>query len=1678
MSIISQLILRAKADGGGFDQVKNAISSTANTAKRELSTVSNEFEKTLSGFNRAVLGIRTGILQTAGGFILGSLIQQATSDVINFGKSFISVNSDVQQFKLQFTNLFKAIGLSAEEAGQQTERAFNFAKKVAKETPFDLPDITQAILRLQTFGLSVERFLSRSIDLAAALGKPLEEVTTAFTNLQSRRFGESFEQFARLGIARDLLEGKGLVFDRNGSYQGSVEQAMQAITEIIDERFAGFAESQQGTFKQLRSNLGDIIFQFKEAFGGPIFKGINEDLKDFVGTLDENQPTIEGFGVAFGELFAGARRAASDSFKGIISDLKGGQETTVNDFFEFGVNLFVAFANGILQGGQFVFEAATFVAGGIAKFFESFSPPKFGPLKEIDTWGANLINSYFDGMRNADFGLLSSVLDDIGNIFNSAVGAGLIDTETPEQDFLGLVDTIVNGLDDISAGGDAAHAVFETLAETLGPVAFELEAIVAAGAGIKDLTEDLEAAQQALENMQDENDKILDGLDKVLDDLTEADRKRKELFDIEQDALDEADRAARDSAPSGGGRDSGQDNAIRDQIKALQDSKQAIDDAKDAAIEALEAQRDALLAPLEAALGALDQQVTDASRALEDFNFQSEGIPERFTRQRRRELERILTIKRREQEDAQKAFQEQKKQQDALFKIEKDNIEKNAKAAKKAIDDQIEGLQKQIDSLNDVAAGEDKVAKARKRPKFEPDPRIKEQEDLIKKEKERAKEEEEAARKKIATIQDELKAERARLQELEDKLNARLDLEKLIKAALDEQARILKEQAAAADTKVELLPTKRELDEFGSEFDSVTSKIDEARAKLRELIPQETRDKFKKDIQFFADFFKGLAGIKGPNFDEANKSEGFALGEQFVESVKRIGNAFETEVIPKVKTFGEGLRTAYGFANNLLDAIDKVKNIVASGFKAVGLDGVANAFNTPIRDTGLTLGAYLFALKFIPGGDIIFNFGVKFLSAAVPKLFSFIFGLLGFGGAAGAGGAGAGGAAGAAGTAGAGAGIGAAAVPIAIAIAVILAIGLIFAFATDFKGIRTKTIDFVKKHPEISTILTGFVLPFTIPVTLPIAIVTKFFRSGAAGSIADFVKENIIDPLKNIPDIIGNIGSSIGSGASGLGGFIIAPFKAAADFIKGPFLGAFKDVKSFLGPWGTAVGSVAKVVDAAITLPFKIAEDFLRTLIVPLFTKVLPGAFNIAKNAADKFLSPIFGPILSAGKEVLGFFTEDVIPFFTDTFPSAIGSIVGTVAGVGAQVFNSLFGPILNFGGGVLDAVVGAFSPAVDWIQQNVIPFFSKTLPDAIGNVATTVGKVLSPVAETIKAPFVAGLDFLKDDVVPFFSDTLPNSITGVSKKIEKFLESDKLTHPFSTAKDFITDNVFPFFDEKVPSLFNGFSTKIAPFISNVGENITQPFRKFYDYATGFLGPLLTDKIPGFFTKFKNDSLDALSGFTSNLLKNVGDFTSNIAKIPENIAKPFKGIFETFANFGRNVMSGLISGVNEKVDALVSKFTDVFNKLPAAVKKLFQMTSPSKLFRNIGKDVMKGAEIGFEEGGKSLLNATGDIFSGLGRGLREDINVAVLGTLDTKNIGDLASMRLRGTLAGKVFTEGFRSEIVKSLSANVPGNAFLNVNMNNIQVSVDNKAAIKKITTQSNTQAAKVVSSIITQGGN
>ena len=182
-------------------------------------------------------------------------------------------------------------------------------------------------------------------------------------------------------------------------------------------------------FSSLLFMIGLGISGFSSLAGviGSVFSG----LLSFGGAIFSLLSPLNALAVA---LVGGAIYAAY-----LTRDLIASQNVIVdfvNRAFNWGYNLVASLASGISAAASAAYDALMAVINSFIGLIQSFSPPRTGPLKDIDKWGYNLIVAYADGMTSA-----SGVVDDAATLIDEKLKAVLTGLSTVN---FGVFDDIFN----------------------------------------------------------------------------------------------------------------------------------------------------------------------------------------------------------------------------------------------------------------------------------------------------------------------------------------------------------------------------------------------------------------------------------------------------------------------------------------------------------------------------------------------------------------------------------------------------------------------------------------------------------------------------------------------------------------------------------------------------------------------------------------------------------------------------------------------------------------------------------------------------------------------------------------------------------------------------------------------------------------------------------------------------------------------------------------------------------------------------------------------------------------------------------------------------------------------------------------------------------------------------------
>lgn len=234
--------VKVVSDTSGVEKVKNAITELNDTAKAAQSKVESMGKafQNLGWFATAGIGL---------------------NKAFDFVKDASQASQAIETYEVSLKNM-----LGTTDAARERMQEY-FA--IAKETPFDLPQVVEAGNKLQALGRYSADNVKMLGDLASASGKPMEQAMSAYAKLASGQKGIAVDMFRDLMITTDdwaKATGKGV--DKQGQMLATTEEMIAALPGLLKSKgYLGMMATQAQTTAGKLSNLEDGFFQLKVAIG-------------------------------------------------------------------------------------------------------------------------------------------------------------------------------------------------------------------------------------------------------------------------------------------------------------------------------------------------------------------------------------------------------------------------------------------------------------------------------------------------------------------------------------------------------------------------------------------------------------------------------------------------------------------------------------------------------------------------------------------------------------------------------------------------------------------------------------------------------------------------------------------------------------------------------------------------------------------------------------------------------------------------------------------------------------------------------------------------------------------------------------------------------------------------------------------------------------------------------------------------------------------------------------------------------------------------------------------------------------------------------------------------------------------------------------------------------------------
>ena len=264
-----------------------------------------ELKAEISGLDKVFGNFQTKILSVGGAWIAYRAITGATRHTLDFAKSLIETNASLEYMHRQLAVVLHSSNLA--------ERALKKLSEITITTPFQIEELTQATLTLESFGINSEKYLGFITDWAAGIKESVAETAV--------NFGKVAIGSKQLSL---ILSTRQIRLDEFRREMQKTGNAAEALSNIIKLRWGGMAKEMSNTFTGIISNIKDMMFFISAELGKPIFEQIKLDAKAFYEHLRilRDSQVLQDIAFLLGEIYKVWRNITTLTIGGEVGGLK------------------------------------------------------------------------------------------------------------------------------------------------------------------------------------------------------------------------------------------------------------------------------------------------------------------------------------------------------------------------------------------------------------------------------------------------------------------------------------------------------------------------------------------------------------------------------------------------------------------------------------------------------------------------------------------------------------------------------------------------------------------------------------------------------------------------------------------------------------------------------------------------------------------------------------------------------------------------------------------------------------------------------------------------------------------------------------------------------------------------------------------------------------------------------------------------------------------------------------------------------------------------------------------------------------------------------------------------------------------------------------------------------------
>ncbi|QBO36976.1 hypothetical protein EQG49_11215 [Periweissella cryptocerci] len=538
-------------------------------------------------------------------------------------------------------------------------------------------------------------------------------------------------------------------------------------------------------------------------------------------------------------------------------------------------------------------------------------------------------------------------------------------------------------------------------------------------------------------------------------------------------------------------------------------------------------------------------------------------------------------------------------------------------------------------------------------------------------------------------------------------------------------------------------------------------------------------------------------------------------------------------------------------------------------------------------------------------------------------------------------------------------------------------------------GVAVAVANFITSSSTMSVIVgiiqtVANVLKTLVPILQPV------ITAVGAGVIAFMAVQKVIAIFNAVKTAIMAVRVAMMLLAANPIGLIIA---AVAALVAG-FIYLWKTNEGFrnffITAWN-AIQQVAVTVWNVIKTAAMAVFNFLKPAITALIT-FWTIEFNIIKSVVTIIFNVIktvvLGVFIAIKAIVTGF-----VAFWTAVW-SGVTQVATAVWNGITAVFTTVFNVIVAIVRGALAIILGIWFLQFNIIKNVVVTVFN-AIAGFLAPILAAIGKVISAAVRVISAGWKAGWNAVKSvaqavwNVIRSVVTTYINSVRAVITRVMNVIRS------FFTA-------AWNALKRPVTSAWNAIKGAVTSGINTV-KSVVQ---------SGL------NRVKSIFTSI----WQSLSGIISSAW---GAIKGAVTTITSGITSAFESVVGKMSDIGHRIVQGIAGGLRAAWGSVTSAISRLVGQIPANIRKLLGIHSPSRVTKKLGRFTAEGLAVGIADGSKASKKEAAKLATGTTKAMKRAMSKYKAGKISPGDyVQELKDLKKYGT-STKATTKRINESIAK-----------------------------------------------------